>query len=477
MFSPHLLARPLLAAVAACVLLSYAGIRHACSDDARAMHTELWVLPSVVQPEEKVGTVAHQETSNPAENALPGPLLTEETIALPPGLSAELTLEQLEQMALANNPSIARATAEIRALRGKWVQVGLPSNPTVGYLASEIGDGGAAGQQGGFLGQEYVTGDKLCLNRQVVAQEIRRGEQRLAAQQQRVRTDVRVAYYTVLTAQRKLDLAEELAEVNSNAVEASQKLFQAQEISRSALLQAEVEQSSTTILQQRAQNELHSSWRQLSAVVGSAAELHPQRLAGNLDAVLGELSWDEQLTRLMSESPEIAEAVAELQRTRWALDRACAEVRPNVNTQVSVQYDDGTKFTIAGVQIGVPLPLWNRNQGGIRQARAEIAAAQENIERVELDLKFRLSEAFRAYADARFQVESFSTEILPKARQTLTLVQNGYQRGEVGYLDLLTAERTYSQTSLSHIEAQRALWQSTVQIEGLLLERSLQERQ
>jgi cobalt-zinc-cadmium efflux system outer membrane protein len=106
---------------------------------------------------------------------------------------AELSLHSLEQIALSNNPAIARAEARVRALRGKWVQAGLPPNPTAGYLATEMGNEGKAGQQGGYVGQDFITGGKLRLNRAVIAQEILRAEQVQAAMQLRVQTDVRKA--------------------------------------------------------------------------------------------------------------------------------------------------------------------------------------------------------------------------------------------------------------------------------------------
>src|SRR5262245_22797938 len=51
-----------------------------------------------------------------------------------------LTLEELEQMAAANNPTLARASAEVRAAQGKWVQEGLYPNPTLAYVGDEIGN-------------------------------------------------------------------------------------------------------------------------------------------------------------------------------------------------------------------------------------------------------------------------------------------------------------------------------------------------
>jgi cobalt-zinc-cadmium efflux system outer membrane protein len=146
---------------------------------------------------------------------------------------------------------------------------------------------------------------------------------------------------------------------------------------------------------------------------------------------------------------------------------------PNLQTQVSVQYDESTNDTIAGLQVGVPLPLWNRNQGGIRQARAEIAEARRNADRVELDIKRRLAEAFQHYATAHAQAETYSTSILPKAQQTFELMQRAYRAGEVGYLELLTAQRTYSQTHLAYLDALNGLWSSWTLIDGLLLSGSL----
>ncbi len=165
--------------------------------------------------------------------------------------------------------------------------------------------------------------------------------------------------------------------------------------------------------------------------------------------------------------------MAELSRSRRALNRACVEAVPDVNGQLSVQYDDSTNDTIASVQVGVPLPLWNRNQGGIRQAQAEVSVASQNIDRVALDLKHRLAVAYQDYSNSKAQVEAYSTEILPRASETFDLVRRGYAAGEVGYLELLTAQRTYAETNLKYLDALDSLWRSWTRIDGLLLDGSL----
>lgn len=402
-----------------------------------------------------------------------------ETLDAPPPepipVSSSMTLEQLERMALSANPSLSAAVANVQALQGKWLQSGLKPNPTFGYMGNEIGDGGSAGLQGGYVGQQFITGGKLELNRAVVSQEIMRAEQELSAQRQRVLTDVRTAFYGVLIAQRKVELANKLVDVSKQAVDASQVLLKALEIPRAGLLQTQVQSQNAKILLRRSENESIAAWRRLTAVIGQP-NLPQQPLDGDLEQASNDLDWDEQLARIKSQSPEIAAAVAEVERANWALDRAHAQVVPDVRMQVAVHHNDLNGDTVTGVQLAMPLPLWNRNQGGIQQAFAEIAAAHENVQRLELSLRERLAAAYQQYATARFQVDNYAKEIIPTAKETLDLVSSGYRLGEVGYLDLLTAQRTYAQTNLSYIDALRDLWQAKLLIEGLLLDDSLNSR-
>jgi cobalt-zinc-cadmium efflux system outer membrane protein len=410
---------------------------------------------------------------NEAQPSLPLPLpIAPLSSSAATSIPSELSLTQLEQMALAGNPSLAQAEARVRALRGRWTQVGLPPNPTAGYLASEVGNEGRAGQQGGYVGQEFITGGKLRLNRAVVAQEIQRAEQEQVAMQLRVLTDVRKAYYSALLAQRRTEVAAELSRATTRAAAASKELFEvAGDIPRPALLQAQIEQQNAGIFVQNAENERLATRRQLSAVVGS--DLSGVRLSGEISQLPAQLDWEQQLSRTTAASPEMAAAFAEVARAQAALQRACVEPVPDVNTQFIVQYDNASEDSIAGVQVGLPLPIWNRNQGGIRQAEAEITAARRNADRVELDLKRRLAIAFQAYTTARSQAEIYATQILPKAQESFELVQRGYTLGELGYLDYLSAQRTYSQTNLAYLDALSALWSSWNEMEGLLLSGSL----
>lgn len=396
---------------------------------------------------------------------------------IPPGTvqgmaTQSLELADLEAIALAQNPSLVQAGARVDAARGDWVQAGLPPNPTGGYSASEVGNEGRGGQQGGYVGQEVVTAKKLQLSRAVAAQEVKVAEAQFAAQRQRVLSDVRINFYEVVVAQRRVEIAEELVNVSQRAADVAKSFLEHEQGNRVDLLQARVEASSANILSENSQNDYVASWRRLAAVLGSPM-MEPVQLEGDLEANLSDMSFDEAMGRLLASSPELAAAQSGVDRARWAVDRAYAGRIPNVDLQGSVQHDNVTHNEIANIQVGMPLPFWNRNQGGIRRARAELAGAQGDVLRVELSLQQRLASAYQRYVNARQQVERYKLDILPDAQSSLDLVTNGYKQGEFGFLMLLTSQRTFFQTNLAYLDSLRQLRESRALIDGMLLTDSL----
>ena len=89
----------------------------------------------------------------------------------------------------------------------------------------------------------------------------------------------------------------------------------------------------------------------------------------------------------------------------------------------------------------------------------------------------QLAAAFEQYANARQQVQRYQESILPNAQESLDLVVSAYRQGELPYLSLLTAQRTYFSSNLDYIAALRALRISVVELDGLLLRGSLNQQQ
>ena len=388
--------------------------------------------------------------------------------------SSGLTLQSLEEQALSCNPSVRRLGALVDAARANTLQVGLKPNPEIGYEGQQLGSGGQAEQHGVLFSQEVVTGGKLGLNRAVADRERQRLEQQYMAQRQRVLTDVRMAYYEVLLAQRQIEIAEGLIRIGSEGSQAVESLFQAKEVGRGDVLQAQLETENARILAENAHNRYNSAWQNLAAVVGEPT-MSPQSLIGDPMIPARDFKFDDALRNLLSMSPEVAAAQLEVERARAAVQRARVEPVPNVNFEGLVNVVDngiGGKPD-GGVRVAMPLPIFNRNQGGIAKAEHELIASSQALNQLELGLQARFAPVFEQYANARAQVERYQKTILPAADESLALNRKRYSAGEGNYTTFLTAQRTYSQTQLNYLSAIRALRIAEVQIEGMLLSNSL----
>lgn len=406
----------------------------------------------------------------PASAPLP-PLPEAEPLHGVPRAVTAMSLADFERLALSNNPSLAESWARVNALRGKWEQVGLAPNPYAGYSDQQVG-APSQEQRGVIFGQEIVRGHKLELNRAVACQEVQRAQQEYNAQQLRVLTDVRVNFANALAAQQRSVLAAEVLKSAQGVVEINQKRLAAKEIGRADVLQAKVEYESALILQKRSEFQYLESWRKLTAATG-LSNLTPQAMQGRWDELPPPHEWNSTLQGLLDYSPEIAAARAEIQRTRWAYQRAQAERKGNLNFQGIVQDDRSVGGTDGAIQLTVPIPIWNRNQGGITQAGHEALAAERALEKLELDLQQRLATVFQRYQTAQAQVERYRQAILPDSRENLELTSKAYHAGEYDYLQMLVALRTFATTNLSYLEAMQELRVAALEIDGLLLINSL----
>jgi outer membrane protein, heavy metal efflux system len=415
---------------------------------------------------------AKSDAPVPASRLLiPEPIAAREVIPAMP--MQGMTLAELEETAVGCNPTLTQAASRIEGARGRLVQAGLYPNPVAGYIGSEIGNEGRSGQQGGFVSQEIVTAGKLRIGWSVAEQEVRQAEWVWQSQRQRVLTDVRRSFYDVLVAQRAMELTEQLVRIGEEGVKSTEALMKAKEVARADVLQARIEAESARVLLERACNRHAAIWRNLAAVAG-AGDMQPRPLAGDASDGLPILTWEDTYNRLLAESPQMAAARAGLARAQAALNRECAQRVPNLQLQGAVQYDNATQDTFATIQAGLPIPLFNRNQGNIRRAQADVITAQNEIQRLQLELQQRLASVFEQYTTARYQVEKYGQDILPNAKTSLDMANKGYQQGEYSYLFLLTAQRTYFQTNLIYLDALKELRTAATTIEGNLLSNSLQ---
>jgi cobalt-zinc-cadmium efflux system outer membrane protein len=386
-----------------------------------------------------------------------------------------LSLTDLELMALRGNPTLAQAAAGIEVARGRALQAGFYPNPTVGYEADRIGAAGSAGEmQGIFIDQTIVTAGKLRLSRARYVQDVAQMEAQAQAQEFRVLNAVRLHFYQLLAMPRLLDVQADLVKVADEGVATTEELANVGAANQADVLQARIEAREERVALENARALYVAGWQQLAALAGNPC-LPVGRLEGNLEAPPALPDFDATLAHLLEVSPELQVARAEVVRNQLALKREPVEPVPNLQLRVSNGYDFETRNDVTSVQLGVRLPVFDKNQGNIRTAEAQLAYAQAEVGRVELSLRQRLARACAQYRTAAASVRLYRDHNLADARQAFELYLDSFRKRRAAWPQVLVAQRTYFQISVEYVAALERLRLAEVAILGLLLVDGLDE--
>ncbi|MGC1169611.1 MAG: TolC family protein, partial [Candidatus Acidiferrales bacterium] len=369
-----------------------------------------------------------------------------------------LSLDQLQQIALANNPTLAQAQAGVRAAAGRTRQAGLWPNPTIGYMGEEIRGGSyGGGQQGVFVQQDVILGGKLGLARKVLAAEGDQATAEAGEQHLRVENGVRIAFYQSLAAQNMVEVRAKLSALAQDAVETTRQLFNVGQADQPDVLQAQVEADQATLAVLTEQQEQLRAWRVLAAVVGQP-ELPLARLAGNL-ADLPDVNAAEILQTILRDSPAVK--IAQLGVTRADAEIASARRAPVPDLFLRAGYANNLEQVNPGqpqsvgseafAELGVNLPIFNRNQGNVAAAAADRERAAAEVQRVALVLRQMAAPILQDYASSRAIAQNYQSSTLPHARQAYDLYLQKYNEGAAAYPQVLIAQRTLFQLESSYI--------------------------
>ena len=387
-----------------------------------------------------------------------------------------LTLDELEQMALAKNPTLALAEAALRSAAGRTLQAGLYPNPIMGYLGEELSlrAPSKTSEHLFFMEQAIVTAGKLKHSRSVSAQDEKEVEADAEAQRHRVLNAVRMLYYEALGAQQMLELRTLLAEIARGADTTSQQLFNVGAADRPDVLEAQIELDQSEIELIQAENDLGRAWLMLAAVVGEPTMERPQ-LQGDLEGEWPVFERDALLADLLRASPELKRAQAGVERARAMLQRAKAEPVPDILLRGGIGYNNefseflGEVGPEAFIEVGFRVPLFDRNQGNVASAQAQIERAGHEVRRLELELRTRMAMAYDQYSDAFALAERYQKRVLPRAQEAYELYLGRFREMAAAYPQVLIAQRTLFQVRADYVESLVDLWQNAVLIRGMLL--------
>jgi len=376
------------------------------------------------------------------------------------------TLDEFVSLALQNHPKLRTAQAAVETARGKAVQARLYPNPVIAGFSPQMS--GNESQWSGTVAQDLVTAGKLRLSQQAALREVQMAEYEFIRARYDVLSEVRQSFYALLVSQRRVEIYQLLMDIAKRSFEIGRQLAEAGEGTKADVLFWSIERDRAEVRLLNASVYIETGRRQVATAIGL-----PRADVGTIEGDLFrklpnfDLKTLQEAVVRSNARPRVAES--DIARSQWALERAVVQPIPNVNLMGGYQRQVGVPAQDQGLaQVMMSVPLFDRNQGNIRSARAEIASSRANLRTIEIDLATQTAQAIAAYRTSQRLVEWYEQYILPKARETVQLTQTLYARGEVTFLSLLQAQRILTETELAFVESQADRWTGAVTIASLL---------
>ena len=377
-----------------------------------------------------------------------------------------LTLHQALIIALQRHPELSEIVARIDASEARLQQAGAFPNPeAVGRIESAPLDRHTTSRAEYVAGisQPIPLGGRLSAAEKVeelASLQLSREREALALE---VTRRVHNAFATAL-------FASDLAQNQSNLLEDSEQLISlvqsrvdAGDVSSTELLRAQAEAARYQLDFRLATAARQKALLALQHAVGLS--LPVRSLEGDLEEAL-ELPKLRQLAALGT-SPRLAAAEATLETERARLDLARARRIPDLNLDLLYRRLQDSRENAFDAGVRIQIPLFDRNRGRIREATAEIRAAEARLDRTRLEFHRALDEQQIELKSRSETAELLRQEVVPRLTEATRVAQLAYEAGDTSLSELLLARRESTLARLQYLEALRDLYKSWATLHSL----------
>ncbi len=380
-----------------------------------------------------------------------------------------LTLDQAYTNVLNQNPEVRSYEARVMAAEGRRVQESLMPNPQAVFEAENIA--GESPRNGldaaeytlGFEQQIEVAGKRSKREHVASVEKMQATQQALAGIQTKL-AQTKAAYMRVAIAQERLALANKrvvLADKTHTTVKRRINAAKAAEIQHT---KADIEVSAAEVEQRKATKELDIARTELANLMGMST------LESDVSADLTDLPKvpeREVLLGALTDTPLIQLSQLAVMRESSALGLAKANAVADPTFGLGVRRyneDDGTAFLAS---VSMPITLFDRNQGRIAEAKANLLAAESDQQAQRLNLEREAEGLLQTLISSQEEVMAYQEGLLPSAQKAYRQAGEGFDRGAFSFLDLLDAQRTLFEVQESHLEALAVFYDTKAHIDIL----------
>jgi len=359
-----------------------------------------------------------------------------------------VTLQELEQEALRNNPEIRMVEKRAESADEKRSLASALPDPMIGYMVQNEGSpfqwtvGGEKtpmSMQGVVFSQEVPFPGKLSTMGKVAEKRAEREHESARETKYRILANLRSAYYEYYLAYRSADILNETKDLMKNFQRIAETRYTTGQGTQQDVLRSQLEVS--MLLDRLAEEERKKESQ--AAMINSLTGRDPMAPLGRpaeLPLVTLTKSADEIASMVNAHSPALSGKQLMVEQGEFEVSSSKKEFLPDMVVSggwfFRGQLPDVWQ---ASVMFKVPLYFWNKSTG-VRAANAELSSARYDLEAAKLMVMARVRDLYSAAKTSEHHVHLYETGIIPQARLALQSATSNYQVGRTDFLGLLDSE-------------------------------------
>jgi len=393
-----------------------------------------------------------------------------------------ITIEGAVREALANNPDLRAARYAIDMARGRLRQAGLWPNPDLELDGRDDFLFSAEGERGGSAGfaQRFPIARRLGRAKDVARVDIALAESEVHDAERILAGEVSRLVYRIVVLRDKAGAQDEVIRTAQSLAEAAQRRFEVAETSEVDVNLLRVEGG--RLRQERIvlDIEARKAESSLAELLGRSPDA-PVQVAADLDAPVLLPPRDQIVSHALRVRADLAQR--RLEADRGAAEERLAKAERWGDWSLGLAYQgDRSVFEppgsgaplgtarvqpdqFLGLKLTIPLPLWNRNQGRIAEARSSRNRAGARLAAEELKTKREIETAFFEVKRMEEVVRTYREQILKLTDRNIKLVRRGYGEGLVGISEVLQAQSQFTTLRQAYYDALGDLWRARVDLE------------
>ena len=368
----------------------------------------------------------------------------------------DLTLRDVVHLMLQNNPELASFAKEVRVLEGVKIQAGKFRNPELAIESEDIN----ANTRPNTRAAQFTTirfsqlielGGKRSarINAASIGQEL--ADKNYESKRLELIARVANVFTKVLAGQEQLRLVKESMQLAQKVVNSATKRVEAGKAPPIEETKAKVAFSTIGIELEQTRRDLVAARKQLSLLWGNPS---PQfrKVLGDLESRVVIPSF-EVLEQRIHKNPMVLYSIKNVEQHEALLEIEKLRRIPDITIGAGIRRYTQADETTAIVNVSIPIPLFDLNQGNLQAAHQRVGKAIDEQSATDLQLRSKLTGAYESLLAAQNEIKVLNDEVLPGARSSFDIANKGYELGRFSFLEMLDAQRTLFQNQVLYIRA------------------------